>query len=700
MVLRLHEEKSPSEVATAPPSSVHRHLVGWLRHRLRARWAPPLAFLVIAGGTVVLGGVADSRERALLTRLADYDAESAGQGVAQSLNDLVLTLERAAADPSLHERISEREWHRRASMYEAAGSGTFDLFWADADCIVRHEVDDGSRLGERGLKIRREALREAQVSRRLTWSVPFAEADRHLLVVVVPEVRTGGGAMGLQVSLEPFLRRVLQTHRYAITVIAAGTVVYDEAAPYADPSVSGRSDISLRGEAWSFTASPTQAVSAGLRSGFPLALGIAGILVATFCALSLRESNAARDAQEQLANANEELQSAVERAAALAHTAEMASAAKSAFLANTSHEIRTPLNGIIAMGDLLAGSALDGAQRECATTIQECGRHLLSIVNDVLDLSKIEAGELTLASEPVDIRVEIARVLKVVAGLAEAKGVTLASDVADAVPAWIEGDALRLRQIVVNLVGNAVKFTDHGSVCVRAACGPADGRARLLCIEVVDTGPGIAAEARDRIFHPFEQGDASATRRHGGTGLGLSITRRLAEHMGGSVEVESEVGLGSTFRVRIPVVETAGPAPAPQPARAPMPRRALHLLVADDNAVNQRVAARFLARLGHTFEIVPDGAAAVAATARARFDAVLMDMQMPVMDGYEATRAIRSRESGGAHLHIIALTASVLDADRQECLAAGMDDFIAKPVTLERVEEALDRCATAPGLTA
>ena len=353
--------------------------------------------------------------------------------------------------------------------------------------------------------------------------------------------------------------------------------------------------------------------------------------------------------------------------------AEALAAAKSQFLAMVSHEIRTPMNGILGMARLLLDDGPAPGQRDRLETLTASAEALLALLDDILDLSKLEAGRIECQATPFHLRSVVAGLMALMAGRADSKNLQVTADLAPEVPDWVLGDAGRLRQVLTNLVGNAVKFTAAGRVSLHVAA--AEGG---LVFTVADTGIGIDAPARARLFEPFFQADSSISRRFGGTGLGLAICKRLVEAQGGEIGVDSEPGQGSRFWFRLPYPPAEAPAPAAAPALPPLP--SLSILLAEDNPVNRKVALALLTRRGHRVETAEDGRAAVAAATRGGFDVVLMDMRMPDMDGLAAAAAIRRLDPPQGRVPIIALTANAMEDDVERCRAVGMDAHVAKPI--------------------
>ena len=372
-----------------------------------------------------------------------------------------------------------------------------------------------------------------------------------------------------------------------------------------------------------------------------------------------------------------------------------AARAKAEFVANVSHEVRTPMTAILGMTDLALETELTAEQREYLTAVRSAADELLALLDDLLDFSALDAGRLAVQRVPFKLRESVAEAVRTLEPRARDKRLALAAEITPSVPDAAVGDPRRLRRVLEKLIDNALKFTEQGGVAVRMDAEVAADELLLHC-SVADTGIGIPLEKRETIFEPFVQGDGSATRRYGGTGLGLAIVSDVVRLMGGHIWVESEVGRGSTFHFTARIAKEPPREHEPAPLSGGHAR--LRVLLAEDNAVNRMVAVRLLEKRGHTVVAVENGREALHALDREPFDVVMMDVQMPEMDGLEATAAVRAREGvRGGHVPIVALTAHAMKGDRERCLEAGMDAYVSKPVNAEELFATLARLVPEAG---
>ncbi|HEY9867915.1 MAG TPA: ATP-binding protein [Candidatus Obscuribacterales bacterium] len=428
------------------------------------------------------------------------------------------------------------------------------------------------------------------------------------------------------------------------------------------------------------------------------------------------QSDRLENTLKQLRERQQELEALTISLEAARDQALEASRLKSQFLANVSHEIRTPISSVIGMTELLLDTELSATQRHFGHLVLQSAQSLLSIINDILDLSKMEAGKIELSSTEFDLDTLVSEALDLLAPTAQEKDLTLEAEIDPAIPTPVIGDPVRLRQILVNLIGNAVKFTDQGGVTVKAELASRSNQEVVVRTAVKDTGIGLSKAAAEKLFQPFVQADGSTTRKYGGTGLGLSICRHLVDLMGGQIGLDSEEGKGSTFwfdvvlksgaahAQRTPTVANAattpansGSAPPEEPSSSKDSTSSAGkplVLIAEDNPALQELAMRQVKKLGCDVAVVGTGREAVEAVASTDCALVLMDCQMPDMDGYAACKAIRkAEENAGRHVPIIAMTAGAMKGDREKCLEAGMDDYLAKPVSLADLKRVLAQWA-------
>ncbi len=526
---------------------------------------------------------------------------------------------------------------------------------------------------------------EAAFVERCSWSAK--EGDTPVFRDASPQ--------GIAYSKHPGWKERLSC---GLSVLSGAKAADPRIAPLPEAETFMLSAIAVRGCFWGFIGFSSSSGEKSWSEGELAALAAIGSIIGS--AIDRRtyeqELKTAMSSSEEL---NKSLEEAIGRAQRLALEAEAASMMKSEFLANMSHDIRTPMNGVIGMSDLLLRSKLDERQREWAETISYSSKILLDLINDILDLSKIEAGEMQLESIPFDLRSLITKTSAPLKARASQKGIELNVSYPAELPSKFLGDPTRLRQIVMNLAGNAIKFTEKGGVAISVkSCNARQDGAFDVKVEVSDSGIGMSREALGRLFEKFHQADSSTTRKYGGSGLGLSICKKLVELMGGSIGVSSKPGKGSTFSFEIPFqaappgAETeddiAATAQDAQPARYP----GLKLLLADDNQVNRMVAQALFSQFGCKADEADNGAAAIEMALAQSYDAVFMDCQMPVMDGYDAAECIREKEEGtGRRTLIIAMTANAMRHDKDRCKAAGMDDFLAKPVSYDDIRALLAR---------
>jgi signal transduction histidine kinase/integral membrane sensor domain MASE1/ActR/RegA family two-component response regulator/HAMP domain-containing protein len=701
-------------VASQPDRGLDLLFSGRMPHGL-TRVAPALGATAL--GVIVTfltwGSLQRDQDR-MVDRAAEATAGAVAGHFTARLDDLQKSVQRMAARWEDAKGIPEDLWRKNARNFIADYGCLQAIEWIDRDTVIRWIEPLAGNEAALGMRLSDEPVRRATLERSVAEHRPAFTSLVELkqgglgFVMYMPITYDGvnDGFMVAVFRLGDFLRYVQSFTRawnddHHILIAQEGRVLFGSGADGVTtlpPGLHGEQITTLRLPLTVY-AVPTPAARARQTSSLPGLVLNVGLLLSTLIGISITLVGVA------LTHAEGSLE---------------ATRAKARFLATMSHEIRTPMNGILGAVELALARPLDDEARKHLALVDQCGRTLLAIINDILDISKIESGKLVLERLPLDLTEEIRQVVTLFKPLAEDKGLTLTTVLDPALPPAVLGDPVRLRQVLLNLLSNALKFTERGGITVSARV--TGGTAVRPQIELVcrDTGIGMDTQTQAGLFRPFMQADASTTRRFGGTGLGLAIVHQIVGLFGGTLRCESTPGGGTAFIITVAMgttddaVRRLTPVPVDLSPLTPPTRHAivepppvatatpmdsapstarLRVLLAEDNAVNQRIAAAMLGKCGCQVDTVADGAAAVERCATDSFALVFMDMQMPVMDGIEACRRIRAAEGPGKRVPIIALTANAFSEDEAACLAAGMDGFLAKPVRASDLQAMITRFA-------
>lgn len=697
----------------APTTAIGHILLGaglilgvWGQGRRVQPWVGLPVFVGIMALSVGLWLAVLGHEEKVSRAVMESEANDIGNRVGKSMGELFLAIDRMAQRWSASGGTPRAAWEQDASNYLRGYAALGAMSIGDRDNILRWIVPHGERSKLIGMKIDFEPIRRRAIVAAAHTGTPQITPVIQLLIggqgfIYMQPLfvnRQYDGLVMAPIYINDFLRSQLGDvlKNYDMEVHESGKRIFATApeALFAKSVWTNDGVINVGQVHWNFRLAAKPATIAAQRSRFPsavLAIGTLFALLATMLVHIARRSSANTNALQE---ANIALEMYANELKNAKDAAEFATQSKSNFLANMSHEIRTPMNGIIGMAQLLQETRSSREQSDYIATIVHSSRNLLLLLNDILDLSKIEAQSLALENEPFSVAQTFTETLKLLQPIATASGISLVHHIAFNTPAMILGDAGRFAQVLTNLVGNAIKFTEQGSVTAQLQYDPLT---EMIRCDITDTGIGIPTAMQPSIFDKFVQANASITRKYGGTGLGLAITKQLVEMMEGGIGFESAEGRGTRFWFTLPVREgmlydAALPHLQCAVAARRYPAAQARLLVADDHPVNQTLMVKLLGRFGFaTVDTVNDGEEAMAALAEHDYAAILMDCQMPRMDGYEATRRIRLLEKDSAHhMPIFAMTANAMVGDREVCLRAGMDEYISKPIELAALKALLN----------